>query len=133
MDLSIFLAKVMGIYFIIVSLAFLLNKKKLIEAIPELMENYALRLVLYIFTLILGILLIVSHNIWELNWTVVITIIAWLVFIKGALNLLFPHFLNKLAEPWLRSEPLIISSIILNLLIGIFLFYYGYFAPIYTT
>lgn len=130
MELSYFLAKVMGLYFIIISIAFLLNRDALIAAASELMNSYALRLVLYIFTLILGILLIVSHNVWTTNFAVLVTIVGWLIFIKGAINLMFPAIAKDMGKPFLKSKPLITGSILINLLLGLIFIYYGFFSQL---
>lgn len=42
-------------------------------------------------TLFLGIVLVVTHNIWELNRTTVVTVLCWLILIKGLLWLALPE------------------------------------------
>jgi hypothetical protein len=42
-------------------------------------------------TLFLGIVLVVTHNVWELNRTTVVTVLCWLILIKGLLWLALPE------------------------------------------
>lgn len=127
MDLSIFLAKALGIYFIVISIAVLLNRQHFINIVNEMLGSGALMLTMYINVLILGILLVLVHNIWEPSWRIIITIIAWLILIKAILNLCFPKFSAQLTRPFLRSDGVFYVSILINLLIGILLCYYGFF------
>lgn len=92
MELSLFLAKVMGLYLAIVSLAVLLRRKELRQLVAAFAEDN-----LFIFfsggvILILGLLVVVSHNVWEADWRGVITFLGWLTVAKGAIRLFFPEF-----------------------------------------
>jgi len=97
MDLSIFLDKVIGLYLVIVSIAMLANRKIL----PKLVKMYVHHEPLFFtegaFALVIGVLLVVSHNIWTSDWRVIITIIAWLTLAKGVGRLLAPESLAKWA------------------------------------
>ncbi|MDP6659898.1 MAG: hypothetical protein QF679_02760, partial [Candidatus Pacebacteria bacterium] len=83
MDLSIFYAQLFGLYFLIVGVLVIAKHKVL----PELARSFAQKTaILYFagtFTLLLGLALVLSHNIWEYSWKGVITVIVWLTLIKG--------------------------------------------------
>ena len=103
METSIFLAKVMGIYLAIEGLALIINKKYLIRAIKEMLKTKGVIYVFSFFTLILGILLVVGHNVWTADWVGLVTLLGWLVLIKGVLNVLFPKIGLKVAEKFMPS------------------------------
>lgn len=103
MDISKFLAKVIGIYLVIVTLAMLINMQQFDAVVSSLINNTALMFVTGFVTLILGILLIVSHNIWQWHWRVIITIFAWCIFLKGASIVLHPQFIDELTVYFLKS------------------------------
>jgi len=50
--------------------------------------------------LAVGFLIIKFHNVWQLNWTVLITIIGWMAFIKGAVLLIAPKAMNNMVKYW---------------------------------
>ena len=103
---SIFLAQVIGIYFIIMSIAILLNVPRFISIIKDLLAHPAMHLTISFNILVIGILLIISHNLWIVSWPVIITIVAWLIFLKGVVNLCFRwsrYLVIDLIHPWIKS------------------------------
>ena len=73
MELSIFLAKVLGLYLIIVPAAVLLNRRHLARIIEEFCQSLALIVLSGFMALVLGLLVVVSHNIWSADWRVITT------------------------------------------------------------
>ena len=125
MDLSIFLAKAIGIYYIFVSIAFLINKIRLRGLIIETMNNPAFLLLSGFIALIIGILLVVGHNLWVEDWRVIITIIGWLALIKGMTIILFPQFLVNLSIKWMQNDAAYTITFLFVLLMGALLLYFG--------
>jgi len=128
MELSIFLAKVLGLYFLIVSVAVLINIDRVKSIVTGIMQNPPLQLIMGFNILVIGILLVVSHNNWRGGWPIVITIVAWLIFIKGILNVAFPQYANAWAKPFIKSKSSLYISPVIYLLVGLFLCYYGFLA-----
>ena len=125
-ETSIFLAKVFGLYFVVISLFMLVRKQIFVSRITDLLESSASRMVMAFMTLIIGILLIVSHNVWVWGWPVVITLFAWLAFIKGILRLYFPD-VDKKCLVWFMKENVFYSTGIVSLLLGLFFLWVGFF------
>ena len=90
MDLSIFLAKVIGLYFIIAAVMYMIKRKDF-NRIIDGFNNTGLLYVTGLFTMILGLIMVIGHNIWENSWRVIITLIGWLVFLKGLAFLFLPR------------------------------------------
>lgn len=126
MNISVFLAKAMGLYFLIISISVLINKNRMPSVVSELMKNPALQFLMGLNILIIGLLLILTHNIWVSSWQVLITIIAWAVFIKGVLNVAFPNLAQHMTKPFLQSQSIPYFAILINFLLGLYLCYYGF-------
>lgn len=90
MNISLFLAKAFALYFMITGVAMLFNRENLKQAMQALAENSGIRLFSAVITLILGIILVLSHNVWVMHWPVVITVLCWITLVKGTVRLLFP-------------------------------------------
>ncbi len=88
MGTSIFLAKLMGLYFIIVGLFILIKHKSLRQMTYTLLKDKSSMFVMSFFVIIMGLLLVLSHNIWTGGWRVIITVFSWIVLLKG-LTMLF--------------------------------------------
>lgn len=124
---SIFLAKVLGLYFIITSLFTFIRHKEVPEIIRAMTAERGTLFLVAILTLIMGILLVVSHNLWVNDWRVVITLVSWLIFLGGIYRLFFLDHIARVGRWWVnhRSSAIIVS--IIFFLIGIFFSYKGFF------
>jgi hypothetical protein len=126
MDVSKFLAKVIGLYLIIVSAAMLTNMQEVLVYIAGIMDNPSLLFVTGLFTLILGLLMVVSHNVWQWNWRVLITIIAWIVLLKGSCIALCPQWIDSVTVEFLQSSNVAYIAAGFDLALGILLCYFGF-------
>lgn len=95
MNTTIFLAHAFAIYLIVMGLAMVLRKEVLLSASQAIFANPGLQLMTGVMVLVLGIVLILSHNVWMLGWPVLVTILAWLIFIKGVILLWVPDVSEK--------------------------------------
>src|SRR3974390_1563090 len=83
--LTIFLAKLLGLYCIIVPLAMMTRKQSAIAAVMALIGNPPLLLLVEVLGLAGGLAMIIGHNIWSGGaLPVVITLLGWLMAIRGA-------------------------------------------------
>ncbi|MFN3234182.1 MAG: hypothetical protein ACE365_02055 [Gammaproteobacteria bacterium] len=126
MDVSLFLAKVFSLYLCIFGLAMLGNHDRFVKDIDHILENRAVMFLSAITVLILGILLVISHNVWVAGWPVIVTILSWMTFTKGALMLLMPSFEIK-RRHLLKQSSVFYSIAIIYLVIGVYLGYVGFF------
>jgi len=86
---TIFLSKLFGLYFILVSLPMMLHKQAVIEMVTGLLRDPSMMFVFGVLALVAGLAMVLGHNIWSGGvLPVVVTIIGWLALIKGLLFLL---------------------------------------------
>ncbi len=126
MELSIFLAKAIGLYYVILSLGMILNGARIKVLLMEIMNNPGLLFVTGFFTLIIGILLVTSHNIWVADWRVLITLLGWGALIKGVMIVTLPQFMIETSKKWMQNNVYYYTTMCIVFLIGIFLLYHGY-------
>ncbi|CEK09489.1 hypothetical protein [Legionella hackeliae] len=127
MDITIFLAQVIGWYLIIVSLYTLFRQEHLKAVMGDILVQRALLVFIATITIILGLLLVISHNVWVMGWPVIITIIGWLTLIVGILRLMVPEFSQKAGQWWLANPTYLLVTAVILLLIGLYLLYRVYF------
>lgn len=94
---SKFLSKVIGIYLMIISAAMLFNMPLFLSEVNLLLQNASMMFVAGFFTIIIGVLLVVSHNVWQWNWKVMITLISWLVLLKGVSLIFYPQLIDRIS------------------------------------
>jgi len=89
MDNSIFLAKQWGWYLIIFFLILSLNPKRIKQIFNDLNDEKFLIVTSFV-AIIVGLLNILFHNIWEPNWKLIITLIGWVSLFIGLSLFIFP-------------------------------------------
>jgi len=121
MDISIFLARFLGSFFLIFGLLFIITRQ--LGRTIEMTENKAFVISTGYISLLLGLATVVLHNIWVADWRVVITILGWSTLIKGILKIGFPEFIHKQAQHFKANQ--IIEAIML-LVLGGWLFWISF-------
>ena len=98
----------------------------------RIMEDFSKNAALIYFggalALIVGFLIVLTHNVWVAGWPVIITIFGWLGIIKGAWLFIFPDAVNKFVEAYQKKTSLLVVHIALVLVIGVILTISGYFS-----
>jgi hypothetical protein len=127
--LTIFLAKLLGLYCIIVALAMMARKQSAVATMKALIGNPPLLLLVEVLGLASGLAMILGHNIWSGGaLPVVVTLIGWMMAIRGTgLLALSPNATMKVFEA-LRYEQLFYFYIGATLLLGLYLTYAGFSA-----
>jgi len=123
MDVSLFLAKFWGWYLIIFFLILSLNPKRIKQIFNDLHDEKFLITTSFV-AIIVGLLNILFHNVWELNWKLIITLIGWIALFIGLALFIFP----KRTVPGLELMNIKFVQVIYTLLflLGIFLLNMGY-------
>ncbi len=93
--LTIFLARLWGLYCLVVALAMAANKRNMLAAIDGFLRSAPLMMLASIIALALGLAMVIGHNIWSGGvLPVVITLLGWISLIKGAVFLFRPPEAN---------------------------------------
>jgi len=94
--MSYFFANIMGILLTVVGLGVLVNLKNMQKVVDSLTANAALMYVTGMWILLLGIVMVLFHNIWIAGWPIVITILGWLTLLKGVVFIVFPGWVRSM-------------------------------------
>lgn len=118
MENSIFLAKFWGWYLIIFFFVLTLNPKRIKQLFDDLNDEKFLILTAFI-AIIIGLVNIIFHNFWELNYKIIITLIGWFSLFIGLALFIFP----KLTVAFLIVSNIKFVQVIYTLLflVGLFL------------
>jgi uncharacterized protein YjeT (DUF2065 family) len=127
METSLLLAKLIGAPYFIIGLAFIFNSKYYQKIYKEIVESPAFLFAGGVVAIILGIVIILFHNVWDFTWPLIITIFGWIAFLKGIFLLLFPRIAAKFAKKHLEKRGIIIFGGLVALIVGFILVYFGFF------
>ncbi|MCR9182658.1 MAG: hypothetical protein NXH73_07000 [Flavobacteriaceae bacterium] len=90
MEVSLFLAKFWGWYLILFFFILSFNPKR-IKQIFEFLKDPKFAIIVSFLAIFIGLINIMLHNIWEANWTIIITLIGWAALFKGLLMFIVPQ------------------------------------------
>jgi hypothetical protein len=123
---SIFIAKLMGPILFVVALSILIDQKSMRAMAKEALGSHALIYVFGVLDLLLGLVLVTVHNVWVMDWRLIITLIGWLSILRGLARIFFAPYFMKNAPKLLKKEGLLMGIAIVMLVLGAVLAYYGY-------
>lgn len=127
MDISQFIAQILGVIYSVVGLGFLLNQKYYQKNLKAIVASPAVPYFGGVAALVTGYILITFHNIWIKDWVVLITIVGWLALLKGFVYLIAPEFGIDLAKNWVKKPNMALYGILIFAL-GLVFAYFGFFA-----
>jgi hypothetical protein len=123
---SIFIAKLMGPILFVVGISILIDQKSMRAMAKGLLANHALIYTFGVLDLLLGLVLVTVHNVWVMDWRVIITLIGWLSIVRGLMRILFAPYFMKNGPKLLKKQGLLIGVAIGVVILGAVLSYYGY-------
>jgi hypothetical protein len=84
MPTSIFLAKLIGPILLVVAVGVLMNRKLMGALAQEVLGNHALLFLLGFLDFASGLAIVLVHNLWVADWRIIITLLGWLLLVRGA-------------------------------------------------
>lgn len=127
MQVSVFLARLLGPLLLLPGVGLLVNPRGFRTMASEVVGSVTL---VYLFGLIdfaAGLAIVLVHNVRTVNWRVLITLIGWLLLIRGAARILITDTLMGYAKVIRKKQLYPVSGGVLVIL-GLVLCYFGYVA-----
>ena len=122
MDYSIFFIKFYGYFIFLFAGALLISKDGRQVIITQSKENIMLT---GMISLIIGLPVIILHNIWKADVSGLVTFIGWMSTLKGVVRIAYPSFVvNKMKN---YTENSFNIWLIFAMLLGAGLMYCGYY------
>ena len=120
MELSVLVAKVIAIIYIVSGFALFIGQINFQKIAEDFDKSPALTFIVGFLSAIVGLILVTYHNIWNANWTVLITIISWFVLIGGLIIVIYPKLFLFLSKYYRHSTIWGIFMICFGLIFGYF-------------
>jgi len=126
MQTSNFLARLLGPLLLVAGLSLLFNPRSFRTMAAEVVGSLTL---VYLFGFIdfaSGIAIVLTHNVWTANWRVLITLIGWLMLLRGTARVLIPDTIMGYAAKVIGNKQIYPVSGVVLVVLGIVLCYFGY-------
>lgn len=113
---------------VVVCLGLLANQRFYSRVFQDFLKTPGLIFIVGVIDLVVGLFVILLHNFWVWDWRVIITLLGWVIFIRGVARILLPEVVLKQASKIVETQyaTIMTTSALLFLLLGIFLLYKGY-------
>ena len=98
MNISLVTYEILGVYLIISGLFLIFRGKTIPNLLKDFFGHPAIVYLTGVILIFLSVLLLTQNNIWDGTWRTVITIIAWLILLKGLAYLFVPEMLQKMTS-----------------------------------
>ncbi len=126
MDISLFLAQAFGIFFVITGLGLVLQPSVLQKLFTRYSSNRADVMMGGVLSLIVGIPLVLVHNIWQGTWEILVTVIVWITFLKGMSRVLLPDMVVSMAHKMQHKHGMVKAMLWIMIVLGAYLMYVGF-------
>lgn len=128
MQTSIFLAKLLGPMFILVGVAILFRPQAFGALLQDFMESRILMYLAGVLGLLAGLALVLTHDVWALDWRLIITLIGWASVVRAVVTIFRPQQIMWIGSKFLEHRRLFFGAAVVDLVIGLVLSYFGYSA-----
>lgn len=92
MDTVTLVAKILAIYLIVSGLFLVFKKKSFPFIIKDFLDHPAVMYLSGIILIFLSSIYLLQYNIWDGTWKTVVTVLVWLIGLKGLSYLFIPSF-----------------------------------------
>ncbi len=123
MDLTLIVAKVLAVYFIVSGVFLIVRGKTLPVLLRDFFAHPAVVYLTGAILVFLGALLLVQYNVWDGSLSMLVTIVGWLVLLKGLTYIFVPHMLAEIPVRKFRGWLGVLGAVLIVL--GVFLFRIG--------
>ncbi len=95
MELSVFLAKLLGLYLLIIAAELFLRRNELEKAVKSFASSKGLLVFSGSTALLFGLFIVISHPVYVMDWQGLITLMGYIFIIRGIWRITFPSRLQK--------------------------------------
>jgi hypothetical protein len=125
--LTKFLAKLMGLWLVLAVLSMMFNEQQTLAAVKAMFADPGLAFVTGVFTLVIGVAVVIGHNRWSGGaLPILVTLYGWVALIKGLLFLIFPTDAQTAFFAALHFDRYYFGYLAIALVIGAYLIYGGF-------
>lgn len=123
---TILLAKVCGLFLVIVGTAIALSRHEFVNVVADFARERLLRTVVSAIELLAGLFMVMLHNDWSSVPAGIISLFGWMLVVEGVVYLTLPNeTVERLTAPF-NSPPLYLFGGIAAVAMGVYLAVYGF-------
>jgi uncharacterized membrane protein HdeD (DUF308 family) len=122
MESLIIITNILGILFVVLGMSLFANKKAVNSLLEEATKNGAVMWLFGFLSLLMGAIVITFVNSWNSNLEILITILGWLMLLKGIILLIIPSAITSVYRK-IKGDSLFSLGGVIVLIIGLILMF----------
>jgi vacuolar-type H+-ATPase subunit I/STV1 len=127
--LTIYLSRLIGLFLLVAALAMLVDKPGTLDAVHAIAEQRSMQIVLGMVGVAIGLAVVLGHQIWSGGiLPVVITLLGWIMLIRGVVLLLMSRTQITKVIDWLGVDEYFYLYLGVAAAIGLYLTIHGFVA-----
>ena len=130
MTTSKYIARLMGPVLLIMAvgmaLGLAMEGQGYSSLLKEFIGNRGLIFITGILALVAGVAIVNAHNLWVPDWRVIVTVLGWLLVLRGIMLLVFPVAVQTLGDRIVASQSGIVAGAAITFVLGAILCLMGY-------
>ena len=126
METSYLIAKILTVIYLSFGIGLLVNSQYYHDAVQRFLSDKVYLFLGGWIAATLGTIMVNIHNIWVNDWRILITLVSWIVLVKGVLLLAFPSFI-KVFDTWYTPRGMRNYILPMVIILGFIFGYYGFF------
>jgi hypothetical protein len=130
MTTSRYIARLMGPVLLIIGIGMIMGMLTEGEGYSSLLKEFigsrALIFVTGGLALLAGLAVVNAHNLWVPDWRVIVTVLGWLLIVRGISNLVFPAVVQTLGDRMIASHAGVLAGAAFTIVLGAILSVMGY-------
>ena len=130
MTTSRYIARLMGPVFLTIGIGMVMGMLTEGEGYSSLLKEFissrALIFVTGVLAFTAGLAVVNAHNLWVPDWRVIVTVLGWLMILRGFMNLVFPATVQTLGDRMIASHAGVLAGAAMTVVLGAILCIMGY-------
>ncbi|OBG95411.1 hypothetical protein A5697_24425 [Mycobacterium sp. E3251] len=121
-----FFSRVLGPFLVIVDVTAVARVSDMQSLLSQFEANSMWTFVTGAFILLLGLTIVAAHQSWRGAAAIIVSLLGWLIVLRGLLLVAFPKFFASLANDMIGAQAWWITACVVFALVGVYLTYVGW-------
>ncbi len=104
MQTSIFIAKLLGLIYVVVGIALLSKPQAFRTLLQEFLESRVIIYLAGVLGLLGGLALVLTHNVWAFDWRLIITLVGWASVVRAIVTIFLPQQIVSIGSKLLKHR-----------------------------
>ncbi|OBH19977.1 MULTISPECIES: hypothetical protein [unclassified Mycobacterium] len=121
-----FFSRVLGPFLVIVDVTAVARASDMQSLLSQFEANSMWTFVTGAFILLVGLSIVAAHRSWKGAAAAIVSLLGWLIVLRGVLLVAFPRFFASLADDMIGAQAWWITLCVIFALVGLYLTYVGW-------